>query len=96
MFFINCWYDDYEWVLLGGLICDSDDYYNFEQYFNVIYLLKFDKNCLFFIGFFNIGVYQEIIGGFGGLKYCLILELKYVFIWCDDEGKINMEFFLEE
>ena len=41
---INRWNDDYERVLLGGLTCDSDDYYNSEQHSNAIYLPKFDKN----------------------------------------------------
>ena len=35
---INRWNDDYERVLLGGLTCDSDDYYNSEQHSNAIYL----------------------------------------------------------
>ena len=64
---INRWNDDYERVLLGGLTCDSDDYYNSEQHSNAIYLPKFDKNKELFIGFFNTGAYQETIGGFGGL-----------------------------
>jgi len=34
---INRWNDDYERVLLGGLTCDSDDYYNSEQHSNAIY-----------------------------------------------------------
>ena len=33
---INRWNDDYERVLLGGLTCDSDDYYNSEQHSNAI------------------------------------------------------------
>jgi arginine decarboxylase len=69
---INRWNDDYERVLLGGLTCDSDDYYNSEQHSNAIYLPKFDKNKPLYIGFFNTGAYQETIGGFGGLKHCLI------------------------
>ena len=35
---INRWSDGYERVLLGGLTCDSDDYYNSEQHVNAIYL----------------------------------------------------------
>ncbi len=50
---INRWNDDYERVLLGGLTCDSDDYYNSEQHSNAIYLPKFDKNKPMYIGFFN-------------------------------------------
>lgn len=93
---INRWNDDYERVLLGGLTCDSDDYYNSEQHSNAIYLPKFDKNKRLFIGFFNTGAYQETIGGFGGLKHCLIPEPKHVLIMRDDEGKIRTQLFSEE
>ncbi|MES2557114.1 MAG: arginine decarboxylase [Bacteroidota bacterium] len=93
---INRWNDDYERVLLGGLTCDSDDYYNSEQHSNAIYLPKFDKNNPLFIGFFNTGAYQETIGGFGGLKHCLIPEPKHVLIQRDDQGKIQTELFSEE
>jgi len=93
---INRWNDDYERVLLGGLTCDSDDYYNSEQHSNAIYLPKFEKNNPLFIGFFNTGAYQETIGGFGGLKHCLIPEPKHVLIRRDDQGKIQSELFSEE
>ena len=93
---INRWNDDYERVLLGGLTCDSDDYYNSEQHSNAIYLPKFDKNKVLYIGFFNTGAYQETIGGFGGLKHCLIPEPKHILIRRDDDGKITTEMFSEE
>ncbi|HZJ21103.1 MAG TPA: arginine decarboxylase, partial [Pricia sp.] len=38
---INRWNDEYERVLLGGLTCDSDDYYNSEQNMAAIYLPKY-------------------------------------------------------
>lgn len=93
---INRWNDDYERVLLGGLTCDSDDYYNSEQHSNAIYLPKFDKNNTQYIGFFNTGAYQETIGGFGGLKHCLIPEPKHVLIQRDENGKIFTELFSNE
>lgn len=40
MLAINNWDLDYERVLLGGLTCDSDDYYNSEQHSNAIFLPK--------------------------------------------------------
>jgi len=49
---INRWQDDYERVLLGGLTCDSDDYYNSEQHSNAIYLPKFNKDKPLYLGFF--------------------------------------------
>jgi arginine decarboxylase len=96
MLAINRWNDDYERVLLGGLTCDSDDYYNSEQHSNAIYLPKFDKNKPLYIGFFNTGAYQETIGGFGGLKHCLIPEPKHILIKRDEEGKIVTELFSTE
>lgn len=93
---INRWNDDYERVLLGGLTCDSDDYYNSEQHSNAIYLPKFDKNNSLFIGFFNTGAYQETIGGYGGLKHCLIPEPKHILITRDDNEKIVTQLFSEE
>jgi arginine decarboxylase len=96
MLAINRWNDDYERVLLGGLTCDSDDYYNSEQHSNAIYLPKFDKNKPLYIGFFNTGAYQETIGGFGGLKHCLIPEPKHILIRRDDQGKIQTEVFSQE
>ncbi|MCF8411615.1 MAG: arginine decarboxylase [Crocinitomicaceae bacterium] len=93
---INRWNEDYERVLLGGLTCDSDDYYNSEQHSNAIYLPKFDKKNVLYIGFFNTGAYQETIGGFGGLKHCLIPEPKHILIRRDENGKISTEMFSEE
>jgi len=93
---INRWNEDYERVLLGGLTCDSDDYYNSEQHSNAIYLPKFNKNHQLFIGFFNTGAYQETLGGFGGLKHCLIPEPKHILIKRDETGKIQTEVFSEE
>ena len=93
---INRWNDDYERVLLGGLTCDSDDYYNSEQHSNAIYLPKYDRNKKLYLGFFNTGAYQETIGGFGGLKHCLIPEPKHILIQRDENGKLQTELFSEE
>jgi len=93
---INRWKDPYERVLLGGLTCDSDDYYNSEQHSNAIYLPKFEREKELFIGFFNTGAYQENIGGYGGLKHCLIPEPKHILIRRNEEGQIETELFSEE
>lgn len=93
---LNRWNEDYERVLLGGLTCDSDDYYNSEQHSNAIYLPRFDRNNTLYIGFFNTGAYQETVGGFGGLKHCLIPEPRHVLIKRDEDGKISTSLFSEE
>ena len=90
---INRWEDPYERVLLGGLTCDSDDYYNSEQHINAIYLPKFDKAKPLYIGFFNTGAYQENIGGFGGLQHCLIPNPKHILIDLDENGRITTRLF---
>lgn len=93
MLAVNRWYDEYERVLLGGLTCDSDDYYNSEQHVNAIYLPKFKKDKPLYIGFFNTGAYQESIGGFGGLQHCLIPTPKHILIQKDAEGKLETSVF---
>jgi len=93
---INRWNDSYERVLLGGLTCDSDDYYNSEQHMNAIYLPKYNKDKPLYIGFFNTGAYQETIGGFGGLQHCLIPTPKHILIDTDTNGNIITELFCEQ
>ena len=93
---INRWNDSYERVLLGGLTCDSDDYYNSEQHINAIYLPKYHKNKPLYIGFFNTGAYQETIGGYGGLQHCLIPAPKHILINKDSKGNITTKLYREQ
>ncbi len=93
---INRWHDSYERVLLGGLTCDSDDYYNSEQHMNAIYLPKYNKDKPLYLGFFNTGAYQETIGGFGGLQHCLIPTPKHILIDRDEDGNLTTKLFAEE
>lgn len=93
MLAINRWNDEYERVLLGGLTCDSDDYYNSEQNLNAIYLPKYKKEKPLYIGFFNTGAYQDTIGGFGGLQHCLIPKPKHILIDRDKNGETITELF---
>ena len=96
MLAVNRWNDEYERVLLGGLTCDSDDYYNSAQQVNAIYLPQFKKDKPLYIGFFNTGAYQETIGGFGGLQHCLIPSPKHILIDKDKEGNISTKLFTEQ
>ncbi|MCM4171522.1 arginine decarboxylase [Arenibacter sp. TNZ] len=96
MLAINRWQDEYERVLLGGLTCDSDDYYNSEQNMNAIYLPKYRKDKPLYIGFFNTGAYQETIGGYGGLQHCLIPHPKHILIDKDENGNITTNLFSEQ
>jgi arginine decarboxylase len=96
MLAVNRWNDTYERVLLGGMTCDSDDYYNSEQNMNAIYLPKYNKEKPLYIGFFNTGAYQETIGGYGGLHHCLIPEPKHLLIDHDENGEIKTSVFSEQ
>jgi len=93
---VNKWNSTYERVFLGGLTCDSDDYYNSEQHSNAIYLPKFNQNETLYIGFFNTGAYQDTIGGYGGLQHCLIPGPKHVIIDKDKEGNFTTQLFSNE
>ncbi|GGF76110.1 type III PLP-dependent enzyme domain-containing protein [Wenyingzhuangia marina] len=93
---INRWNESYERVLLGGLTCDSDDYYNSEQHSNAIYLPTYHPEKPLYIGFFNTGAYQESIGGFGGLQHCLIPQPKQLIINKDKDGKLTTTVFREK
>ena len=90
---INRWEDPYERVLLGGLTCDSDDYYNSQQDMNAIYLPKFHPDKPLYIGFFNTGAYQETIGGYGGLQHCLIPHPKHILLDRDESGALITRMF---
>ncbi|RKF04520.1 arginine decarboxylase [Tenacibaculum lutimaris] len=93
---VNKWNHRYERVLLGGLTCDSDDYYNSEQHVNAIYLPVYEKESPLYVGFFNTGAYQETIGGFGGLQHCLIPTPKHVLIDKNENGDFTTKLFKEQ
>lgn len=93
MMAINRWNDAYERVFLGGLTCDSDDYYNSEQHMNAIYLPYFREKDPLYIGFFNTGAYQDTISGYGGVHHCLIPQPIHILIDRDAEGKLTYKTF---
>ena len=96
MLAVNHWDSEYERVFLGGLTCDSQDYYNAESHANAIFLPKMKENDPLFIGFFHTGAYQESIGGFGGIQHCLIPAPKHVIIDVDEDGEYFTKLFAKE
>ncbi|HMN06528.1 MAG TPA: arginine decarboxylase [Flavobacteriales bacterium] len=92
---INNWQDEYERVFLGGMTCDSDDYYNSEQHVNAIYLPRYREDRPQFLGFFNTGAYQDTLGGYGGIQHCLIPKPKYVLIDRLPDGTLTDRIFSE-
>jgi len=93
---INRWDQKYERILLGGLTCDSDDYYNSEQHVNAIYVPEFDKDDPLYIGFFNTGAYQESLSGYGGIQHCLIPSPKHIIIDRTEDGELTTRIFSKE
>lgn len=93
---LNRWNSEYERVFLGGLTCDSDDYYNSEQHMNAIYLPRFIADKPLYIGFFNTGAYQDTVGGYGGLQHCLIPNPQHLIIDRDENGELTYRLFSEK
>lgn len=93
---INNWDKEYERVNMGGLTCDSEDYYNAEAHSNAIFLPQMQQVEEQYVGFFHMGAYQESIGGFGGVQHCLIPSPKWVVIDKDEEGNISTKLFAKE
>jgi arginine decarboxylase len=93
---INNWNKEYERVNLGGLTCDSMDYYNEDIHVNQIFLPKYKSPGDQIIGFFHTGAYQESVGGYGGLQHCLIPAPQHVIIDKNPEGKISSRVFNKE
>ncbi len=86
MLSINHWDKECQRVFLGGLTCDSEDFYNAEKHNNKIFLPKIGpKDKPLHLGFFYTGAYQESLSGYGGLKHCLIPAPKHIIISKTDE-----------
>ena len=96
MLAVNNWDREYQRVILGGLTCDSQDYYNSEAHANAIFLPKLAKDEPQYIGFFHTGAYQESIGGFGGIQHCLLPAPKHIIIDIDENGEYYTRLFSKE
>ena len=93
---LNLWNNVYHRVNIGGLTCDSMDYYDSEAHIAEVFLPKYNKAETLYFGFFNTGAYQEALGGYGGIQHCLIPAPKHVIINKDPEGSIISKLFAEE
>ncbi len=96
---VNYWNRRYHQVNLGGLTCDSQDYYNSEAHSSVVFLPKVDREIEeepLYVGFFHTGAYQESLGGYGGIQHCLVPAPKHVLIDRDEKGKITTKLFAQE
>jgi arginine decarboxylase len=85
---INKWDQEPQRVVLGGITCDSHDYYDSEEHINEVFLPKTNGDEPLYVGFFHTGAYQDQISGYGGIKHCLIPSPKHVIIEKDKNGKL--------
>jgi arginine decarboxylase len=94
---VNKWENDYQRVVLGGITCDSHDYYDSEEHINEVFLPKVSSTNIkneeqnkepLYVGFFHTGAYQDQISGYGGIKHCLIPSPKHIIVEYDKNGKL--------
>jgi len=85
---INKWDSEYQRVVLGGITCDSHDYYDSEEHINEVFLPKTNNDEPLYLGFFHTGAYQDQISGYGGIKHCLIPSPKHIIVGYDKNGKL--------
>ncbi|MHA8053522.1 type III PLP-dependent enzyme domain-containing protein [Aquirufa sp. Wall-65K1] len=94
---VNNWGSPYQKVNLGGLTCDSMDFYNTEAHSSDLYLPIFEEATeRQYVGFFHTGAYQESLGGYGGIQHCLIPAPKHVIIDRLEDGTVTTRLFSEE
>ena len=94
---INKWNEKYQRVFLGGLTCDSQDYYNADSHANAIFLpIMEEREDPLYIGFFHTGAYQESISGYGGIQHCLQPAPKHIIIDKDENGDYSTKLFSKE
>lgn len=88
---INRWDEEYQEVHLGGLTCDSHDFYTSEEHINAVFLPKVGhtaKDEPLYIGFFHTGAYQDQLAGYGGIKHCMIPSPKHIVVGRNEKGEL--------
>ena len=89
--------NDYEKVIIGGITCDNDDFYNKDAKGNQIILPAFNSaEEDLYIGFFHTGAYQESLGGYGGIQHCLIPAPQHILFDINDNGTLEVTNFAPE
>lgn len=92
---INNWEKEFQRINLGGLTCDSQDFYNSDTNTNQVFLPKLNGEKLY-MGFFHTGAYQESLGGYGGIQHCLVPAPKHIIIDKNEDGTLNYKVFATE
>ena len=98
MLAVNGWQKSYKKIQLGGLTCDSQDYYNAEKHIYQVFLpeRKNTDEQKLYVGFFHTGAYQESLSGYGGIKHCLIPAPKHVILDRNEDGTLTDWVFADE
>ncbi len=92
---INQWDEEFKRINLGGLTCDSQDFYNSDTHTNQVFMPKLNDEPLY-MGFFHTGAYQESLGGYGGIQHCLIPAPKHLIIDRKEDGSLEVKVFAQE
>ncbi|KAH7065680.1 Orn/DAP/Arg decarboxylase 2 [Paraphoma chrysanthemicola] len=94
---LNNWSNPHRKVMLGGITCDSKDYYPSGDDSTGVNLPTFDgEKQKQYIGFFHTGAYQEALGGYGGISHCLIPAPAHVLIEKNSKGRLSHRLFAAE
>ncbi len=93
---VNHWNREFQRINMGGLTCDSQDFYNSDTHTNQVFMPKIHSDDDLYLGFFHTGAYQESLGGYGGIQHCLIPAPRHLLIDCDKKGKLSYEIFAEQ
>ncbi|KAA9327014.1 arginine decarboxylase [Hymenobacter busanensis] len=97
MLALNGWEKNYKKIQLGGMTCDSQDYYNAEKHIYQVFLPEQGPKQPLYVGFFHTGAYQEQLSGYGGIKHCLIPAPKHVILDKNEDGTVrDWEFAAEQ
>ncbi len=93
---INLWKNPYHKVNIGGLTCDSMDYYDSEAHIGEVFLPVIEEKEKMYFGFFHTGAYQESLGGYGGIQHCLIPAPQHIVVEKDENGNMTDRVFASE
>ncbi|MCU0442708.1 MAG: arginine decarboxylase [Bacteroidia bacterium] len=93
---INQWDKEFQRINLGGLTCDSQDFYNSDTHTNQVFMPKLQDTEPLYMGFFHTGAYQESLGGYGGIQHCLVPAPKHIVIDQNADGSFDYQVFAEE
>jgi arginine decarboxylase len=93
---INHWDREFQRINLGGLTCDSQDFYNSDTHTNQVFMPRVKPNEMLYMGFFHTGAYQESLGGYGGIQHCLVPAPKHVLVDKDENGNHTYTLFAKE